>query len=166
MTNAFLYRMPAGIAGDVSRKGQATIEPQIQDSTTPVEYYGVPVKLESGKIKPIENGDLASDVYGFSVRPYPTQSDVNEALAAGTPPVNQPIDIMRRGYMTVKVQNGTPAKNGQVYVRVANEDTSLGLLYGGLECAAGSPADCVAITGAYFMGTGDDDGNVEISYNL
>ena len=165
MSNAFLYRMPAGIPGDVTRKEHATIEAQDQDSTTPVTLYGVPVKMASGKIKPIEEADGASDVYGFSVRPYPTQAEVNnEGLDVATPSTVLQLDILRRGYMTVKVQNGTPAKNGQVYVRIGNSTSTL--LYGGLECAAGSPADCVAITGCKFMGTADDDGNVEISYNL
>ena len=152
MSNAYLYRMPAGIAGDVTRKEQATIEAQIMDTTTPVTVYGVPVQMVAGKIKPLStNSDV---VYGFLVRPYPTQSATNEALASGTPSTINAADILRRGYMTVKNTAGTPAKDGQVYYVTAT----------GLISASSSSA--TAITGCYFMGEADSDGNVEIAYNL
>jgi hypothetical protein len=164
MSNAYLTRMPAGIAGDVSRKESSRIEPGFMDDTLPVTLYGVPVKLTSGKLTPIAAADEAADVYGFSVRPYPMQTTVNEALAAGTPNTAQPLDVLRAGYMTVTNNAGTPAKGGQVYVRVTDSGLDAQPI-GGIE-AAEDGGDCVAITGCTFMGEEDSNGNVEICYNI
>lgn len=165
MSNAYVTRMPAGIAGDVSRKGLSKIQPEVLDADYPVTLYGLPVKMSSGKIRPIASGDtIATAVIGFIVRPYPFQAATSEALAAGTPNPAQPADIMRSGYMTVKCNSGTPSKGGVVYCRKTADDLGV-LLIGGIEAAADS-AKCEAITGAKFEGAADADGNVEISYNI
>lgn len=160
----FITRMPAGIPGDVVNKETAKIEPNIMDSTTPVTLYGVPVKMESEKIKPIEAADTASEVYGFSVRPFPIQPTANAALSVAVPPTNMPLDVLRSGYLSVKNNAGTPAKGGAVYVRVVSSGLDAQPI-GGIEAAADG-SDCVAITGCTFMGTQDADGNVAIAYNI
>lgn len=153
--------MPAGIPGDISRKNSAVVEPQIADSDDLV--YGNPVKMDDGKILPIESGDIAADVYGFLVRPYPTQAS-QDPLGVSTPPSDGIVDVLKSGYMTVLLHNTTPAtKAGAVYVRVA--DAAAGKPIGGIEAAADG-GDCVAIVGAYFMGPADADGNVEIAFNI
>lgn len=163
MSNAFVYRMPAGIAGDVTRREHATIEPHVFDASYPVTEFGLPVKLVSGEIRPIAAADTVADVqYGLLVRPYPSQMATSEALAAGTPDVTKIGDVLVRGYMTVKCNLGTPAKGGAVYVRkTANGD----YLIGGIEAGADS-AKCEALVGAIFMGSADADGNVEIAFNI
>jgi len=165
MSNAFIYRMPAGIAGDVTRREHADIEAQVMDTDYPVLRYGEPVKMVSGEIRPITTDDVIGDIYGFGVRPYPIQTSTSEALATATPPTNLPFDVLRRGYMTVKVQNGTPAKNASVYVRTIAASDPTAQPIGGLECASDG-GDCFEITNAKFMGEADSNGNVEISYNL
>ena len=166
MSTAFIYRMPAGIAGDVTRREHADIEPQIMDANYPVLRYGEPVKMVSGKIRPIANGDTDANIYGFGVRPFPAASATSEAIATATPSVVQPIDVLVRGYMTVKVQDGlSPAKHAQPYVRTVAASNPTTQPIGGLETTADS-SDCHLIDKAYFMGEGDADGNVEISWNL
>ena len=168
MSNAFIYRMPAGIAGDVTRREHATIEAQEMDADYPVLRYGEPVKMVSGKIRPITTGDTVTDIYGFAVRPYPTESasSVSEVLGIATPNPANFLDILRRGYLTVKVQAGTPAKNSDPFVRTVSSGLSPDTQpIGGLECATDG-GDCFDITSARFMGEADSDGNVEISYNL
>lgn len=165
MGNAFITRMPAGIAGDVTRREHADIEAQIMDTDYPVLRYGEPVKMVSGEIRPITTGDVVGDIYGFGVRPYPGQVASSEAIGTATPSTVLPFDVMRRGYMTVKVQDGTPAKNGSVYVRTIAAADPTAQPIGGLECATDG-GDCFEITNAKFMGEADSDGNVEISYNL
>jgi len=165
MSNAFITRMPAGIAGDVTRREHADIEPQVMDTDYPVLRYGEPVKMVSGEIRPITTGDDINDIYGFGCRAYPVQTSSNEALGTGTPPTNLHFDVMRRGYMTVKVQDGTPVKNASVFVRTAAASDPVAQPIGGLECDSDG-GDCFEITNAKFMGEADSDGNVEISYNL
>jgi hypothetical protein len=164
MSNAYLTRMPCGVAGDISRKELSKVEPRFMDSTLPVPLYGVPVKMVSEKVYGFTTDDDAVVPYGFAVRPYPFQAAVSEALVAGTPNPTQPLDVLRSGYMTVKNNAGVPALGGAVYVRVVDSGLAAQPL-GGIEAAADG-GECVAITGAIFMGTADADGNVEISYNI
>ena len=160
---AFIYRMPAGIAGDVTRHEASKIEPQLMDASYPVTEFGVPVKMVSGKVRPMPSGATYADVYGFSVRPYPSQMAASEAIGAATPDVNKGIiDILVSGYMTVKVKNGTPTKNAAVYFRASAGSPAE--LIGQLE--AGSLSNNTILTGATFVGTGDADGNVEIKFNV
>lgn len=146
---AILNRMPAGFPGDVSRKTEATIEAGFMTATVP---YGAPVTLDDdGKFAPVADGDA---VYGFMVRPYPTQMTAAE--------VGSIQDALRRGYMTIKLAQGTAAKGGQVYVRHTAET---GKDVGDIEAAAVAGKN-VAVPGCIFMGDADASGNVEISFNL
>ena len=113
---------------------------------------------------PVGAGDTATVAYGLLVRPYPTTGGAaSDPLGTATPPASGIGDVMRRGYMTVKNNAGTPALNGQVYVRVAA--AAAGKPIGGIEAAADS-TNTIAITGAIFTNAGDAKGNVEIAYNI
>jgi len=167
MTNSFLYRMPAGIPGDVTRKEVAKIEPQIMGTYNPlpsitsplVTSYGVPVTMLNDKLAGITA--INNVVYGFLVRPYPTQAElVNQVIGESTPSINQIADVLRSGYMTVKCLAGTAVKGGQVYVRWGEDSGTQGSV------EAVTSGDQVAVTGAFFMGVTDNDGNVEICYNI
>jgi hypothetical protein len=152
MSNAYLYRMPAGIAGDVTRKEVAKIEAEIIDSTLTPGYFGIPVKMISGKIERLNGG--GDTVYGFLARPYPTSAASSEALGTATPVAGHAGDILRSGYMTVKVTAGVAAKNANVLF-----NATTGLVEAG---ASGG----TSISNAFFMGAADDDGYVEIVYNI
>lgn len=160
MSNAFIYRMPAGIAGDVTRHESAKIEPQQMDADYPVTQFGLPVKMVSGKIRPMAESD-SGQPYGFLVRPYPSQAgNANSPLGtAVAPDATKIADVLVSGYMTVNIPDGTPTKNGAVYYQATQ--TSPEILMGRLEVSAG-----VEITNCHFMGTADDDGNVEIGFNI
>lgn len=146
---AILNRMPTGFPGDVSRKADATIEAGLMAATVP---YGAPVTLDDdGKLAPLADGDA---VYGFMVRPYPTQMTAAEAGSIQ--------DVMRRGYMTITLAQGTAVKGGQVYAR---HTADAGKAVGDIEAAADAGKN-VAVPGCIFMGEADGSGNVEISFNL
>lgn len=136
MSNVFLYRMPAGIPGAVSRAGApTTLEPNIISTATPPTLYGVPCALNAnGHVRPIQAGDKASSVYGFLVRPYPTNSS-QQGVGAATPPTSGMCDLLKRGYLSVQVNGAAAAaKDGAVYVRVGN--ASSGKPIGGVEAGA------------------------------
>lgn len=162
MSNAYLYRMPSGIPGDVSRKLDSTIETQFYNPALPFASYGIPVKLVSGKVVPFAAADVAASLYGFLVRPYPTQS-AQEPIGTATPPTAYAANILRRGWMTVACNAGTPAQGGAVYVRIAAPSGAK--VVGGLEAAADG-ANNVALVGVKFTNAGDANGNVEIEYNI
>jgi hypothetical protein len=159
---AFTFRMPAGIPGAISRESQATLEPNILDTTGAPTAYGTVVKLVAGLVRAIASGDAATVVYGFLARPYPF-NDSTDGLGTSTVPTSRRLcDVMRRGYMTVALAAGTAAKGGQVFVRVT---AGSGRAVGAIETAADS-GNCVAIAGAQFMGPADAGGNVEIAFNI
>lgn len=153
---AYLKRMPAGIPGRVSRRSGATLEPILLGAAM---LFGAPGKVVSEKLVSLSDGDSADAIYGFLASQYPTQSDMAE-LGGGSAPAATIQSVMRRGYMTVKLEGGTAAKNAPVYVRV---DASTGTV-GGLFAASGAGLE--AVPGCTFQGEADGDGNVEISFNI
>ena len=174
MSNTFLYRMPAGIAGVVNRAETATIEPGIGNATYPFLAYGTLTKLVSGLYLPIATGDTVSGLTlgGFLVRPYPIQEPMGttaaqELIGYGVPPAGTVCNIMKRGYMSVLVTAGGSialaniVKGTAVYVC---KTTSGGRIAGDLE--AGTQSGNEVITGAYFMGAADASGFCEIAYNI
>lgn len=161
---AFLYRMPSGIPGDVTRPSSSTIETQLFNSSAAFSGYGLFGKISSGKFVPVGSGDTASAVYGLLVRPNPiTGGNGSETLGTSTPPTNGPADVLRRGYANVKVNAGTAALGGTVYIRVAA--AAAGKPIGGIEAAADG-ANTITVTGAQFMGAADASGNAEIAFNI
>lgn len=117
---AFQYRMGAGFSGDVNRTHPFTVEPCAVDPTSPPTAYGQAVVLDSvtHKVRRVLDGDDAlTYIYGVTVRPFPIQGAYggSQALGDAVPPTNQPIDVLRSGYIMVKV-HGTPVKGGNVYV--------------------------------------------------
>lgn len=164
MGNAILYRMPSGIPGAVTRQGVATIEPAILDSSNAFSAFGLFGKLVAGKFVPLGAGDSATAIYGLLARPYPTQgANASDPLGTAVPPTSGVANVMRRGYMAVKLNAGTAAMGGQVYVRVGN--AAAGKPIGGIE-AATDGTNTIAVTGATFMSAADASGNVEIAYNI
>lgn len=157
---AFVYRMPSGIPGDVSRKENSVVETQILNSSLPFSSYGLVGKMAAGKFVPFAGGEAATDAYGVLVRPFPTNSGT-DGLGTATPPTSGPGDVLRRGYITVKLNGGaTVASGSQAYIRVAA--AAAGKPIGGWEGAADS-TNTVAIN-AIFMSAADADGNVEVSF--
>ncbi|MGB9040380.1 MAG: hypothetical protein WCC23_17985 [Acinetobacter calcoaceticus] len=158
MGNSFLYRMPSGIPGDISRKAHSTVEAHITKGS--FGAFGIFGKLTALGFVPLEAAD--TDVYGLIVRSYPTQSALN-GIGAAVPQSGIVHDIMRRGYMTVKCNVGTAKTAGKVYVRVAT-GTDLKPI-GGVEAIADG-VNTIEIKNAMFMHDADAQGNVEISYNI
>lgn len=171
---AFLYRIPAGIPGDVNRAWGARIEAA---NVTPVgttgapTTYGVPVLIDAttGNVRTVTAGDTA--IYGFLVRPFPSQGlptvangTYSDNFGAGAPPPKGAVDVMVAGYMTVLLSGSTAAtKNAPVNVWTAAASGTH--VTGGLEAAATS-GSTIAIPGCIFMGPADANGQVEIRYNI
>lgn len=162
---AYLYRMPSGIPGDVTRQSQSTIETQLFDSTAPFSAFGLFGKISAGgKFVPVGAGDAASAVYALLVRPFPTQgANPSDPLGTAVPKTSGPADLLRRGYANVKVNAGTAALNGPVYIRVAA--AAAGKPIGGIEAAADS-TNTIQVAGAIFMAAADASGNAEIAFNI
>ncbi len=153
-------RMPAGIPGDVSRKAGAVIEPAVTGSVIP---FGSPVQLDAaGKIT--GPTAAANPVYGFLVRPYPTQSATpaqDAPGASGTAAAGTVADVLRSGYMTVRLssaEGGKPVKGTPVK---AVFEVAGSFNVGEIALSQGT-----VIPRCFFMGEADGAGNVEISFNV
>ncbi|ENB0724874.1 hypothetical protein ABG541_004028, partial [Shigella flexneri] len=60
MNNVFLYRMPVGIAGAVSRPQDLTVEPVVLKSDNAFAAYGLAGKYDDdGFFVPLADGDTA-----------------------------------------------------------------------------------------------------------
>lgn len=161
---AFLYRMPYGIPGDVTRQSQSTIEPHVYNASLPFPGFGLFGKIASGKFVPIANGDAAGAVYGLLLRPFPIQgANASDPLGTSVPPTVGVADVLKRGYASVKVNAGTPALGGAVYVRVATPAGAK--VIGGCEAVADG-ANTILVAGAQFQGAADASGNAEVAYNI
>lgn len=172
MSNTFLYRMPAGIAGDIQRREEATVEPGLFDASYPCLAYGIFVKLVSGKYRPLVSTGNVNLVVGMLARPYPIQepqgsSAASELNGAGVPNATMAADVLKRGYIAVKVTTGgataptSIAKGDQVYVRTTDGS---GKATGDIE--AGSITGNSAVTGCFFTGVADSNGFCEVAYNI
>jgi hypothetical protein len=157
---SILYRMPSGIPGDISRSSASDVESVILNASLPFSAFGLVGKKVGGKFVPFAGAETIADVAGFLVRPYPTTG----ADAAGAvPPAAGIGNVLRRGFMTVKSNAGTPAADGTVYVRVAA--ATGGKPLGGIEAVADS-TNTFILTNAKFKSAADANGNVEIEFNI
>ncbi|MGJ8524111.1 hypothetical protein R84981_002829 [Carnimonas sp. R-84981] len=174
---AYTYRMPAGIAGAISRPQDLTVEPTILSNDAPfsatvanqfginetVTAYGVPGKYDdNGYFVPLASGDEASVVVGFLVRPYPTTSvqDLNRQARTGAQIEG---DLLKRGYLNVNIGGDASAikRGAPVYFDIANQQ----VLAESAKDSNGNDTS-LEIPSAVFNGPGDAAGNVEIAYNI
>ena len=137
-----LYRMNAGIPGQVNREWAAVTETQLMYTTTPITAYGLPgvIDATSGQFRGVTTGDTAAVVYGFLCRPFPTSSGSvsgNDPLGTSVPPTNGLITVLVSGYIVVYLGGSTAAtKGGTVYLRVATPGTNK--VIGDVEAASDS----------------------------
>lgn len=158
---AFVTRMPAGVEGALSRPDEATVETQVYDAAglTPTGF-GLAVVLSGGKMAAPTAATTGAEVYGFNCRVWPSISGtLGQDFADGAPNPKESAPILVRGYMSVRCGAGTPAKGGQVYVRVQNPLD--GRPVGGVEAAADG-ANTVAVPSCIFMGGMDANNLTEI----
>lgn len=154
--NVIGKHMPVGLPGQVARESFAVIETHANDATAPVTAYGVPVALASnGAVRMLTSTDDEYSIYGWSVRPDAVQlGGANPAFGdSGVPDPDQPIDILVKGYLNVKVYGSTaPAFGGTVFVRIVAGGS--GEPVGATEAASGS--NLIAPYNTIFMGATDD----------
>src|SRR3982751_2208470 len=122
---ALMYRMNAGIPGEVSRFQTygCTISPEKQHNTTPMTQYGQVAVMAAANagVRPATTGDVVADMeWGFLVRPFPG-ADVGVGFPSGvvdfgpgSPMQKGVVDILRRGFMTVRLGGATAAAKGDV----------------------------------------------------
>lgn len=133
MSPAYLFNAPAGFAGGVTRPDESNIEPAmlIAASTVFPSVFGIPVKYVAGGIQQFNGGAETAPLFaGILIREVPgigtTTSDA-DLNGGGAPNPLLPQGLLVRGYCSVVVAVGTPARGGVVYVQIiANGGVGVG----------------------------------------
>jgi hypothetical protein len=163
---AFLYGMPAGVAGSISRPLDSETE-SILLGATPPSAYGTVLVMESGntgKYVAITGSNTAADIKGFLVRSVPSISGaINNTFNSNTPNPTYAQSRLTRGYIKVACTQGTPVNGGVVYVRIV---AAAGKNIGDIEATA-DDTNNIAIPGAEWAANGKDANNVaEVRYTI
>ncbi len=166
MTGQSIYlTQPFSYAGALTRPNHSTVEPVVMDASNPFSADGLAGKKVDGKFVPLVAGDTSAVLYGIRVRSLPFTSDQDLARQL-TNPANYTGDALVRGYIGVKVNAGTVADNGPVYIRVGGGTTAQPV--GGFEAEvdATTAANTLLVENAHFIGTTDANGIAELAFNI
>ncbi len=118
---SFLFRAGAGVPGDINDMQNTVVESAIYDPDNMPTAFGVPVKMDAGRIGAIESGDAAADFYGILTRSAPTiGGDLSAEFLTGTPNADTVAGVAVGGpaYVLVRCTVGTPVRGGAVYMRI------------------------------------------------
>lgn len=102
-----------GFAGQVSRSIDDIVE-ALPNLGSAAIAFGAPVVLSGDGVRAFAGGDTAGQVIGFATRYTKTNDTYGEDDAKCNP--GEMVSVLKRGTMTVKVLDGTPAKGGKVYL--------------------------------------------------
>lgn len=155
---AYLYNAPSGVAGDITRVDESSVEPIMlgNDNAT---AFGIPLKYSSGKAVPFAGSEAATDFQGVLVREVPgINGDGGEALTSGKPLFTQVQGICVRGYISVICVAGTPVRGGIVYVQITANG---GVAVGAFRADGVDSGNAVALTAtqAEWASSGKDSNN-------
>jgi hypothetical protein len=171
---AFNLRMGAGSPGDMTRHNPpGTIEPCLLDAASAVVSPGLAIVAAltaANTVRLVQAGDVAlTAIYGIAHRAFPfqqpTTGNYSGAAPLGSVPiaVQQPIDVVRSGYVLVPIV-GVPQKGGPVFVWVAASGG--GHLQGGFETVATGGSTIPLGNNTTFSGGVDGAGNGEVCFNI
>jgi hypothetical protein len=160
--NAYTFRMPYSIPGDFTRGAGSNKVKAEAFGATAFASYGIPAKLSANTVIPISA--VGDGVYGFLMRPFPTQGpNASDPLGTSVPPTSGVANVSLSGYVGVVCNAGAPNEGSPVYVRYANGVTATPV--GGIE-ATSVPGSNVVIPNCYFTGPVDANNFGEVAFNI
>ena len=155
MGNTIGLVMDHGFAGAYSRQPDQIIDTRFAGSGGVA--FGQAVKYSSGAVVGFGSGDAATAFVGVAAR------EVKTSLPNGTAGYaeNEPVPVFKRGRINVKCNVGTPALNGDVYVRIAANALIPDGVVGGFEASSDS-TNSVKLTNAKWAVPADANGIAEL----
>ena len=149
---------PHGFAGCYAYQPDMIVKTRPAGGDVPFAY-GTPLKYATGtngNVVPMGAGDAATAFVGVAA--YEVKNATNYlAQGTGAYAPKDAVSVFMRGAVNVKVQKGTPALGGTVYVRVAANASYPTAAVGGFEAEADG-SNTVALTGVQFEGPADANG--------
>lgn len=121
-----------GYPGNVSRSIDAIITNRLSKENIP---FGNPVILnEDNTISPFGEGSTVDDFVGIAIREVKQSTDYNTSASCYLD--NERTDIIVRGSVCIKVNNGTSVAGGKVYIRIKANPAIPNGVVGGFEAEA------------------------------
>ena len=156
MANVIGKTFDNGFAGSYSRQPDQIIDSHVTGSGGLA--FGQAVVYSSGAAVAFGGSNVAADFVGVAAREVKT-SDMN---GVGAYFEGEPAAVMKRGRILVKCQNGTPALNGDVYIRTTLNASYPDAVVGGFE-AASDTTYSVKVSNLKWRGAADANGIAELS---
>lgn len=151
--------LPNGFAGDYSRQPDNVIDTHALGGSEDV-LFGTALVYDNGKVVKFGASNDATDFVGVALTGIKSAvSYTNQNIGKYEP--NDPVAVMKRGCCLVKCNNGSPALAGDVYVRIAlNESVPNGVI-GGFEALPDSDKT-IKLTNVQWKTPKDANGVAEI----
>lgn len=149
--------MTHGFAGSYSRQPDAIIDTHVAGGAI---QYGQGVVFSSGAVALPGQSSVAADFVGVACREVKTPASY-ASQGVGSYAQYDAVPVIKRGCVNVLCQNGTPAADGTVYLRVKANGSLPNAVVGGFEAASDS-TNSVALTNVKWKGVADANGIAEI----
>lgn len=152
--------MPHGFAGSYSRQPDTIIDTHPLAGTAALPFGQAVVAGAAGAVVPVGGTSTAADFLGIALRETKSATTyIQQGEGAYVP--NDAVPVLKRGCANVICQNGTPAYDGTVYLRIAANASLPNAVVGGFEAAADG-SNSVALTNVKWKGTADANGVAEV----
>lgn len=146
-----------GYAGSFSRQPDTIIDTHPAGGDI---AFGAAVVYNNGAVTVPGESATAAQFVGVAVREVKSATNyLNQNI--GSYVQYDAVPVLKRGCVNVICQNGTPALDGTVYVRVKANASLPNAVVGGFEAAADG-SNSVALTNAKWKGEKDGNGVAEI----
>jgi len=152
--------MSHGFAGSYSRQPDMVVETHPLGGTEEVKFGTGVVYGQDGTVVPFGDSSTAVSFVGVAVREVKSATNYFDQNTGSYKP-GEAVPVMKRGCVNVICQNGTPAVNGVVYVRIKKNEAYPNAAVGGFE-AAEDATNTVELTNAKWKGTADANGVAEL----
>lgn len=158
MTNQIIGKtMFHGYAGSYGRQPDTIIDTEVAGGTL---AFGQGVVLSAGAVASPASTAAASDFVGVVCREVKSATNYL-SQNVGAYAQYDAVPVIKRGCVNVICQNGTPAANGDVYMRIKANASYPDAVVGGFEAASDS-TNSVKLTNVKWKGLKDANGVAEI----
>lgn len=152
--------MPHGFAGSYSRQPDTIIDTHPLEGNANIVFGLAVVPGTAGAIAPVGESTTAEQFLGIALRETKSAVNyINQGEGAYVP--GDAVPVLKRGCANVLCQNGTPAYDGAVYLRVKANASYPNAVVGGFEAAADG-SNSIALTNVKWKGTADANGIAEV----
>lgn len=149
-----------GFAGSYSRQPDTIIDTHPLGGTDIVPFGQAVVADGNGTLAKVGGSATAADIIGIALRETKSATDyLNQSVGAYAP--GDAVPVLKRGCANVFCQNGTPAYDGAVYVRIAANASYPNAVIGGFEAVADG-GNTIELTNFKWKGAADVNGIAEL----